>query len=130
MHSHITKWHTALDGRPTLGKDGRTAYPKEELWRTSNSVTKGPGLVCRPSKASTSTPASSWWSTSVCSSSMRLRAGSRVGYGGFTGRSWAGASAWEHTLLASSASVGAVLLVRNGRNARLGRWWTRREDHE
>jgi hypothetical protein len=52
---------------------------------------------------------------------VRLRAGSRAGYGGFTGRFWAGASAWEHTPLACSASVGAVLLVRNGRNARPGR---------
>src|SRR5918994_6100223 len=121
MHSHITKWHTALDGRPTLGKDGRTAYPKEELWRTSNNATKGPGLVCRPSKASTSTPASSWWSTSVCSSSTRLRAGSQAGYGGFTGRSWAGGSAWEHTPWASSASEGAGLGGGTGRNARPGR---------
>jgi hypothetical protein len=31
MHAHLTEWHTALDGRPTLGKDGRAAYPKEEL---------------------------------------------------------------------------------------------------
>jgi hypothetical protein len=31
MHSHFTEWHTALDGRPTLGKDGRTAHRKEEL---------------------------------------------------------------------------------------------------
>jgi hypothetical protein len=53
--------------------------------------------------------------------SMRLRAGSRAGYGGFTGRSWAGASAWEHTPLASLASVGAALGAEIGRNARLGR---------
>jgi hypothetical protein len=31
MYSYFTEWHTALDGRPILGKDGRTAYPKEEL---------------------------------------------------------------------------------------------------
>src|SRR5215208_7987340 len=81
---------------------------RRQLWRTNkSSVTNGPGLACRPSKASTSTRASSWWSTSVCSSSTPLRAGSRAGYGDFTGRSWAGASAWEHTLLASSASEGA-----------------------
>src|SRR5919112_6358465 len=109
MHSHLTEWHTALDGRPTLGNDGRAAHRKEELWRTNSSATKGPGLVCRPSKASTSTPASSWWSTSVFLSSTPLRAGSGAGYGSFTGRSWAGASAWEHTLWASLASVGAVL---------------------
>jgi hypothetical protein len=30
MHAHFTEWHTALNGRPTLGKDGRAAYPKEE----------------------------------------------------------------------------------------------------
>src|SRR5215207_2158953 len=118
MHSHLTEWHTALDGQPTLGKDGRAAHWKEELWRTSNSATKGPGLVCRPSKASTSIPASSWWSTSVCLSSMPLPAGSRVGYGDFTGRCWAGASAWEHTLWASSASEGAGLGGEIGRNAR------------
>src|SRR5215217_5838134 len=79
------------------------------LWRTSNTATKGPGLVCRPSKASTSMRASSCWSTLVCSSSTLSRAGSRRGYGGFTGRSWAGALAWEHTPWASSASVGAGL---------------------
>jgi hypothetical protein len=44
-----------------------------------------------------------------------------AGCGGFTGRFWAGPSAWEHTLWASSASVGEVLSVRNGRNARPGR---------
>src|SRR5215217_30133 len=121
MHSQFTEWHTALDSRPTLGKDGRAAHRKEELWRTSNSVTKGPGLVCRPSKASTSTRASSWWSTSDFLLSTRLPAGSQAGYGGFTGRSWAGASAWEHTLWASSASVGAALGGAIGRNARPGR---------
>jgi hypothetical protein len=50
-----------------------------------------------------------------------LTSGLSEGYGGFTGRCLAGASAWEHTPWVSSASVGAVLLVRNGRNARLGR---------
>jgi hypothetical protein len=43
------------------------------------------------------------------------------GYGGFTGRSWAGASAWEHTLWASSASVGAGLGAVIGKNVRRGR---------
>jgi hypothetical protein len=52
---------------------------------------------------------------------VRLRAGSRAGYGGFTGRFWAGASDWEHTLLASSASVGEGLGCGTGRNARLRR---------
>lgn len=82
---------------------------------------EGPGLVCRLSKASTSARASSWWSTSVCLSSTPLRAGSRVGYGGFTGRCLARASAWEHMLSASSASVGATLGTKIGRNARPGR---------
>ena len=36
-------------------------------------------------------------STSACSSSTRLLAGLRAGYGGFTGRCSAGVSAWEHT---------------------------------
>jgi hypothetical protein len=57
----------------------------------------------------------------VLLSSTRLLAGSGAGYGGFTGRSWAGASAWEHTPSASSASVGAVLGGEIGRNARPGR---------
>jgi hypothetical protein len=30
MHAHFIEWHTALNGRPTLGNDGRAAYPKEE----------------------------------------------------------------------------------------------------
>ena len=50
-----------------------------------------------------------------------LTSGLAGGYGGFTGRSWAGASAWEHTLWASSASVGAGLGGEIGRNARPGR---------
>jgi 2TM domain len=48
-------------------------------------------------------------------------ADSQVGYGGFTGRCWAGASAGEHTPLASSASEGAGLGGEIGRNARPGR---------
>src|SRR5918995_5941795 len=87
---------------------------RRQLWRTSNSATKGQGLACRPSKASTSTPASSWWSTAVCSSSTHLPPGSRAGYGGFTGRCLAGASAWEPTLWASSASEGGPLGARLG----------------
>src|SRR5918993_5978042 len=121
MHSHFNEWHTTLDGRPALGKDGRTAHRKEELWRTNNNATKGHGLVCRPSKASTSTPASSCWSTSVSLLLMRLRAGSGAGYGGFTGRCLAGASAWEPTPWASSASEEAALGGEIGRNARPGR---------
>src|ERR687896_1928772 len=31
MYSYFAEWHTTLDGRPTLGKDGRTVQPKEEL---------------------------------------------------------------------------------------------------
>src|SRR5215210_2401927 len=103
---------------------------RRQLWRTNSSVTNGLGLACRSSKASTSTRASSWWSTSVCSSSTRLRAGSQAGYGGFTGPCSAGASAWEHTLWASSASEGEGLGAAIGRNARPGRGWTRKEDRE
>ena len=50
-----------------------------------------------------------------------LTRGSRVGYGGFTGRYLARASAWEHMPSASSASVGAALGAKIGRNARPGR---------
>src|SRR5215217_4806095 len=28
MHSHFNEWHTTLDGRPALGKDGRAAHRK------------------------------------------------------------------------------------------------------
>src|SRR5918994_7633090 len=93
---------------------------RRPLWRINSSATKGPGLACRPSKASTSMRASSWWSISVFLLSTRLRADSQVGYGGFTGRCWAGASAWEHTPLASSASEEGGLGGGIGRKARTG----------